>query len=835
MELVVEDPDFRSRLTAPSYGVLQRSGITYWNTRLVRRDSGARYRGVTHEYVDVAGEHAQLEGVWYKDHASGSNRVDKFERDIRLLLAGLEQEPGNHRYQFYLAQSYRDAGRTQEAIEAYSKRAEMGGWDEEAWYSRLQVARCHRKLNNEPAFVQAALAAFNQRPRRAEPLYDLARHYRERGMNDASVLFSEAGLNIDWPAQDVLFIEEFIYKFGLREEFSIAANYARDPVRKSRGFAACDWLALSRDVPAAQRDLARHNLQFYVQPALELLPSFSARPLDFAPSDGPRTLNPSMAALGDQILVAMSANGDASSGVEVECLKLGADLNAVASSKHPLPAYGEISRLFVWRGEIWGLARRPGVSSGKPVELSLVRIDANLSGSAAISDARALPLGDAGLGDRGWMPLIDGDALRIVQSFDPVRVMDEAGAPLKPGSSSINADLFEGASPCLRFENGWLALVRETHVRDGRPDCWRRFVWLDTDFNLRRASRPFFFQARGAETGSGLAWHPDGKRLLVTYALEGKRVFVASMEAAEVAAGLVPYGGERLSEVGGESSQAGVAVERHSEANPSVAATRVKRSIPKLFHFITGLDSNFGGKPFSFVHSMAIRSALSLNPEFRAKVYYQYEPSGKYWDEIKGDVECVPVEAPSEIFGNPLDHFAHKADVLRMRIMLEQGGIYLDFDTISQRPFAPLLDGSVVMGREERINANGARYTVGLCNATMIAPPNAEFMRIWFDAYRSFQGGGSGDLWNKHSVQVPYALSKERPDLLRIEPAESFFWPSWDEDGLSSLFVKDEEFPDAYSFHLWEGASWRYIKEIDAESVKALDTSYNRIARRFVS
>ena len=27
----------------------------------------------------------QLHGVWYKDHASGSNRVDKFERDIRLL------------------------------------------------------------------------------------------------------------------------------------------------------------------------------------------------------------------------------------------------------------------------------------------------------------------------------------------------------------------------------------------------------------------------------------------------------------------------------------------------------------------------------------------------------------------------------------------------------------------------------------------------------------------------------------------------------------------------------------------------------------------------------
>ena len=41
------------------------------------------------------------------DHASGSNRVDKFERDIWLLSEALKTEPGNHRYQFYLAQSLR--------------------------------------------------------------------------------------------------------------------------------------------------------------------------------------------------------------------------------------------------------------------------------------------------------------------------------------------------------------------------------------------------------------------------------------------------------------------------------------------------------------------------------------------------------------------------------------------------------------------------------------------------------------------------------------------------------------------------------------------------------
>src|SRR5579871_6615852 len=189
MELVVDDTGFRGRLPAAGYRLIQRSdALTYWNIRLVRRDSKARYRGVTHEYIDVPGGVEALEGAWYRDHASGANRVDKFERDIRLLEAALKDEPDNHRYWFYLAQSMRDAGRTQEAADTYAKRAEMGGWDEEAWNARLQQARCLRKLGDDGAFVRAALAAYNVRPQRAEPLYDLARFYREKGLNTTSVL-----------------------------------------------------------------------------------------------------------------------------------------------------------------------------------------------------------------------------------------------------------------------------------------------------------------------------------------------------------------------------------------------------------------------------------------------------------------------------------------------------------------------------------------------------------------------------------------------------------------------------------------------------------------------
>jgi hypothetical protein len=57
------------------------------------------------------------------------------------------------------------------------------------------------------------------------PFYDLARFYREQEMYDASALFSEAGLLLPFPKQDILFLEDYVYTAGLREEYAIAAYY----------------------------------------------------------------------------------------------------------------------------------------------------------------------------------------------------------------------------------------------------------------------------------------------------------------------------------------------------------------------------------------------------------------------------------------------------------------------------------------------------------------------------------------------------------------------------------------------------------------------------------
>src|ERR1700681_969998 len=84
MELVVEGP--LPRLDAECYSLLQRQGtLAYYNARLLRKGSDRKYHGVTHEYLDAPPVKLPTDAWWFRDHATGSNRGEKYERDTRLL------------------------------------------------------------------------------------------------------------------------------------------------------------------------------------------------------------------------------------------------------------------------------------------------------------------------------------------------------------------------------------------------------------------------------------------------------------------------------------------------------------------------------------------------------------------------------------------------------------------------------------------------------------------------------------------------------------------------------------------------------------------------------
>ncbi|WP_278313671.1 tetratricopeptide repeat-containing glycosyltransferase [Lolliginicoccus levis] len=247
-------------LRADSFMVQHAGELLYRNRRLVRGDIDWRYVGATHEYItaDRAVSSANLD-AWVVEHfADGGSRADKFERDARLLQQDIDRDPGNARAVFYLAQTMRDMGNTQRAIELYSRRASMGGWAEEVCYSLLQVGVLESDRGNWGAGMDALTRAWEARPQRLEACYELASRLRAKGNHQAAHAFAVAGLGRPIP-DDVLFMSPWIYRWGLLFEFSITSYWVGDRAASLR---ACDELLAMDDLPARFRDQTLRNREF---------------------------------------------------------------------------------------------------------------------------------------------------------------------------------------------------------------------------------------------------------------------------------------------------------------------------------------------------------------------------------------------------------------------------------------------------------------------------------------------------------------------------------------------------------------------------------------------
>ena len=227
--------EFKKSLTHDVYHVFQGNDDFYYkNTRIVKNRCGMYYWGVTHEYVKSP-EGSKTERIdksvlFINDIGDGGSKADKFIRDINLLTKGLEENPNNDRYTFYLANSYRDSGNYEKAIEFFKKRIDLGGWYEEVWFSYYSIGKCYKHINDMPNAIYYWLEGYNFFPNRIENLYEIVSHYRHLGKNRlAYTYFTIANAErTKHPERDYLFMQKDVYDYKLDYEFSIIGYYCNE-------------------------------------------------------------------------------------------------------------------------------------------------------------------------------------------------------------------------------------------------------------------------------------------------------------------------------------------------------------------------------------------------------------------------------------------------------------------------------------------------------------------------------------------------------------------------------------------------------------------------------
>lgn len=255
--------------------------------------------------------------------------------------------------------------------------------------------------------------------------------------------------------------------------------------------------------------------------------------------------------------------------------------------------------------------------------------------------------------------------------------------------------------------------------------------------------------------------------------------------------------------------------------------------IPRKFHFCRfKASSDRGGKPFVYANYLCLYSVIKKHPNAEFNFYYNEEIESPWFDLLVPFMNLIQVDAPKEIFGIPIKRVEHQADIFRMRILLEEGGIYLDTDVFIIKPLDDLLSNNFVMGIE-----NG----MGLCNGVILSEPQSNFMKTWYDSYHpdcSRVGAGfKPDGWGEMSVRFPELLAEDFKDYITILPVTAFFQPSGSPKGMKVLFDSEAYWcDDSYANHLWESQSWDwYLKEMVPENVIEKNGYFYKLVKKHFS
>jgi hypothetical protein len=275
--------------------------------------------------------------------------------------------------------------------------------------------------------------------------------------------------------------------------------------------------------------------------------------------------------------------------------------------------------------------------------------------------------------------------------------------------------------------------------------------------------------------------------------------------------------------------------------------------IAPVFHFIFGLKPQ--QEPMHIVHYLCLESCRRVNRPRAICLHYRHEPCGPWWERIKPHLCLRPIGAASLIpdatrYDTTAEGrlirdagwmYAHEADFLRVAVLLEEGGVYADMDTLFVAPLPEhLFRHPFVLGEEAPIPAADGVLRPSLCNALILARPGAAFARSWRATMaRAFDG-----TWSRHSCQQAARLWGEMPEELHVVPQSYFYKHAATPRGVRTLLEGyDADLAGVYSLHLWAHLwwdAWRtdfatlHANQLDETYVRGMKTTYAVLARRFL-
>jgi hypothetical protein len=222
--LVVENPTFKDlEFDKQVYFVKYTSNNAHEQFLFIKSHYDWYYQGRTHEHLVLDDGKkvtcADMKHFKIQHMGDGSNKSDKYRRDIDLLLLDLKDIPSNSRTIFYLAQSYFASGDWENAIKYYEMRIAIGGkFREELYICYLNLSHIFRLKSKEfnKNVVDRYVEAYNFRPSRLEALYYGVKYCYDNKEYNLGYITGAPGIYTPYP-KDKIFVDRDIHTVKFKE------------------------------------------------------------------------------------------------------------------------------------------------------------------------------------------------------------------------------------------------------------------------------------------------------------------------------------------------------------------------------------------------------------------------------------------------------------------------------------------------------------------------------------------------------------------------------------------------------------------------------------------
>ena len=115
-----------------------------------------------------------------------------------------------------------------------------------------------------------------------------------------------------------------------------------------------------------------------------------------------------------------------------------------------------------------------------------------------------------------------------------------------------------------------------------------------------------------------------------------------------------------------------------------------QKSVPNIVHFVILQENPEKEATIDFIGATCILAAfVNQSPEKILIHTNAINITGKYWTILTSvigvRIQTNSIKKPTHVFGAPLSSLYHAADIVRIKTLIEYGGIFLDLDTFLGR------------------------------------------------------------------------------------------------------------------------------------------------------